>query len=77
VPYIDDDVSRPDRQLQLGRQAATAKPWPDFNGSSRADILWQNFDGTPAVWLMNGSALISGSALSNRGTSWHVLAMGG
>jgi hypothetical protein len=26
---------------------------------------------------MNGTALISGSALSNPGASWHVLAMGG
>ncbi len=28
----------------------------DFNGDGKADILWQNDDGTPAVWLMDGPA---------------------
>ena len=27
----------------------------DFNGDGKADILWQNDDGTPAIWLMNGT----------------------
>ena len=26
----------------------------DFNGDGKSDILWQNTDGTPAIWLMNG-----------------------
>jgi hypothetical protein len=26
----------------------------DFNGNGISDILWQNDDGTPAIWLMNG-----------------------
>ena len=26
----------------------------DFNGDGKADILWQNDNGTPAVWLMDG-----------------------
>ena len=28
----------------------------DFNGDGKADILWQNDDGTPAIWLMNGNS---------------------
>ena len=41
----------------------------DFNGDGKADILWQNDDGTPAVWLMNGISVPStGGALSNPGT---------
>jgi len=24
----------------------------DFNADGKADIIWQNTDGTPAVWLM-------------------------
>ena len=32
----------------------------DFNGDGNADILWQNDDGTPAIWLMNGTSLIGG-----------------
>ena len=30
----------------------------DFNGDGKADILWQNTDGTPAVWLMDGTNFI-------------------
>ena len=26
----------------------------DFNGDNKSDILWQNSDGTAAIWLMNG-----------------------
>jgi hypothetical protein len=33
----------------------------DYNGDGKADILWQNNDGTAAVWLMNGTSLISGA----------------
>jgi serralysin len=44
----------------------------DFNGDGKADILWQNDNGAPAVWLMNGvNVLSTGPALSNPGTSWH------
>jgi hypothetical protein len=34
-------------------------PLFDFNGDGKGDILWQNGDGTPAVWLMNGTAVAS------------------
>ena len=45
----------------------------DFNGDGKADILWQNDDGTPAVWLMDGTAVIStGPALTNPGAGWHA-----
>ena len=32
----------------------------DFNGDGKSDILWQNDDGTPAIWLMDGMNVISG-----------------
>ena len=32
----------------------------DFNGDGKADILWQNSDGTPAIWLMDGTNFLSG-----------------
>ena len=45
----------------------------DFDGNGKSDILWQNADGTPAVWLMDGTSLASaGPPLSNPGASWHV-----
>ena len=40
----------------------------DFNGDGKADILWQNADGTPAVWLMDGTSVIAiGPALVQSG----------
>jgi hypothetical protein len=33
----------------------------DLNGDGKADIEWQNTDGTPAVWLMD-----------DLGANWHV-----
>jgi hypothetical protein len=43
----------------------------DFNGDARADILWQNDNGTPAIWLMNGTIPTSQIALPNPTASWH------
>ena len=46
----------------------------DFNADGKADILWQNTDGTPAVWLMNGTSLISGANVGfDPGSNWHVI----
>ena len=33
---------------------ATFVPTHNFNGDGKSDILWQNDNGTPAIWLMNG-----------------------
>jgi Calx-beta domain/FG-GAP-like repeat len=44
----------------------------DFNADGHSDILWQNANGTPATWLMNGtSAAAFGPALTNPGPAWH------
>jgi hypothetical protein len=50
----------------------------DFNGDETSDILWQADDGTPAIWLMNGSNLLSNSAAGpfNPGPSWQIKATG-
>jgi serralysin len=46
----------------------------DYNGDGKADIVWQNHDGTPAVWLMNGTSLISGANVGfDPGSDWHVV----
>jgi hypothetical protein len=46
----------------------------DFNADGRGDILWQNVNGTPAVWLLNGTAVSAfGPALVNPGASWHEI----
>ena len=50
----------------------------DFNGDGKSDILWQNNDGTPAIWLMNGINRVSNSAAGpfNPGPTWHIKATG-
>ena len=34
----------------------------DFNDDGRSDILWQNDNGTPAIWLMDGMNPIAQAA---------------
>ncbi len=48
----------------------------DYNGDGKSDILWQNTDGTPAIWFMNGTNVISGGVVGagNPGAEWDVIA---
>ncbi len=46
----------------------------DFNQDSKADIILQNNDGTPQIWLMNSTNVTSVTNLVNPGPSWHVIA---
>ena len=48
----------------------------DFDGDGKSDILWQGSDGTPAIWLMNGSNVTSFAPAGsfNPGTDWHIIA---
>ena len=65
-------------------------PWPfnpgpswhvkgdaDFDFDGRSDILWQNDDGTPAIWRMNGLAAVTmGAVGTNPGPAWHIKGTG-
>jgi hypothetical protein len=46
----------------------------DFNANFVSDILWQSSDGTPGIWLMDGSNALSIGAVGpfNPGASWHI-----
>jgi hypothetical protein len=49
----------------------------DFNAGGMSDILWQNSDGTAAIWLMNGfNATAFGAVGFNPGPSWQVQGTG-
>jgi VCBS repeat-containing protein len=49
----------------------------DFSGNGHGGILWQNTDGTPAVWTVDGTSLVSGAnAGASPGPSWHVIGSG-
>jgi hypothetical protein len=44
----------------------------DFNADGHGDFLWQNANGTPAVWLMDGTNVAGyGATLANPGPAWH------
>src|SRR5262249_44048635 len=51
----------------------TVEASDDFNHDTKADIIVQTADGTPQIWLMNGTSVTSTVALPNSGTSWHVI----
>jgi lipopolysaccharide export system protein LptA len=54
----------------------TVEATGDFNHDSKADIIVQTADGTPQIWLMNGTSVTSTVTLSNSGPTWHVIATG-
>jgi hypothetical protein len=46
----------------------------DLNGDGKADILWQDLDGTPKAWLMDGlTPMIQGAIGPNPGPDWHMV----
>jgi hypothetical protein len=55
--------------------AAAAPLTDDFNGDGQCDLLWQNDNGSAAIWTLNGTA-VTGGALAgpNPGPAWHVIA---
>jgi hypothetical protein len=47
----------------------------DLNGDDMPDLIWQHrIDGRVAVWLMNGTNLISGSVIAQvADTNWEIV----
>src|SRR5262249_34947105 len=51
----------------------------DFDGDGKSDILWQNSNGQPGVWLMDGTSVKTGAAVTvapNAGPSGKVIGWG-
>jgi RTX calcium-binding nonapeptide repeat (4 copies)/FG-GAP-like repeat len=44
----------------------------DYNGDSKADILWRHTDGTAYVWNMDGLALLGEGAIRQVNNSWQI-----
>jgi autotransporter-associated beta strand protein len=51
-------------------------PPRDFTGNGFSGLLFQNGDGTPALWLMNGATEVAGGAFANPGASWRLVGAG-
>jgi subtilisin-like proprotein convertase family protein len=85
--HVRDDASPDVGSLETwvlhGTYNIIVKP-NDFDGNHRSDILWQNSDGTPAMWSMGLTSTGESTVLSlgaigpfgpwpfNPGPSWHV-----
>ncbi len=48
----------------------------DFDGDGNPDILWQNADGTPGIWFLNGTRVVQMVGLSNPGSNWRIVGVG-
>jgi len=49
----------------------------NFFGNGLSDLVWQNDDGSVAIWEMNGTNAIGGGVVAaNPGPSWHVMGSG-
>jgi hypothetical protein len=48
----------------------------DLDGDGKADIVWQNADGSVAAWLMNGTTMTSGLGILGPGTGWSINPVG-
>ena len=68
------DSSQPATTLIASTPALV--PTHNFNGDAKSDILWQSDNGTPGVWLMDGTDATTASAAGsfNPGPTWHVKA---
>jgi hypothetical protein len=64
-----------DQRVSLA-SVVTPPPAPvqnlDFNGDSKADLLWRNASGETAIWNSNSSGGFSGQDLGDVGDSWQV-----
>jgi hypothetical protein len=48
-------------------------PVYDFNGDGKSDLLFQHPNGTPQIWLMNGTSIISETQLVAPPPQWKIV----
>ena len=72
IAYAIGDFSTGDLDVMTSIYSIAAPN--DFNANGISDILWQGSDGTPAIWLMNGTSTTSVgvAGTSNPGPTWQV-----
>src|SRR5579872_4878836 len=51
-------------------------PPADFTGNGFSGLLWQNTDGTPAVWEVNGTSVLASAQFGNPGAAWRLAGAG-
>jgi hypothetical protein len=48
----------------------------NFNGDGFADLLFQNTNATPQIWLMNGASIVSNTTLPQPPATWKIVGSG-
>ena len=48
----------------------------DFDGNGSADILWRDKLGNVAIWLMNGTQVMSSTTIGNVPAAWQIAQTG-
>jgi hypothetical protein len=62
-------------QQVLGAGGWSVKRVQDLDGDGKADLVWEHTDGSVAVWLMDGTAMVSGQGVIGPATGWSVSAV--
>jgi hypothetical protein len=44
----------------------------DYNGDSKADILWRNDNGLTYAWIMNGFSQLGQGSIRQVDNSWQI-----
>src|SRR5258708_28248705 len=57
-------------------QTTALKVSYDFNGDGHSDILLQNDSGQAAVWLVNGTNLVTSGNVGTADPTWHAIGAG-
>jgi lipopolysaccharide export system protein LptA len=73
---VDDGAASNDLSTPATTTISIGVVKNDFDGSGKSDILWQNDNGLPGIWLMNGTSLSASGGLPNPGPSWHEIGTG-
>ncbi|MDD2775367.1 MAG: FG-GAP-like repeat-containing protein [Gallionella sp.] len=74
VTVLSTAATSPNVILLTGTGKAT---YADFNGDGKSDMLWRNpITGVDAIWIMNGTTLVSNTAITTVPAPWAVAGMG-
>jgi VCBS repeat-containing protein len=74
---LDSNTATIDLTVNFSATTQRTAARNDFDASGHSSILWQNTDGTTAVWSMNGLNVTSGANLGfNPGAAWHAIGTG-
>jgi hypothetical protein len=59
--------------VAYGQACASTFDTHDFNDDAKSDIAWRDSSGDNAIWLMNGSTILSSAGLGTISTAWSIV----